>query len=37
MYTLAECLALWGEPEQAVTQKEEEQQSIWLVIAFALM
>ena len=37
MYTLAECLALWGEPEKAVTQKDKEQQSIWLVIAFALM
>ena len=27
---LVECVALWGEPEQAVAQRREEQQPGWL-------
>ena len=31
-YLVAECVALWGEPEQEVAWKREEQQSGWLLL-----
>ena len=34
---LAECVALWGEPEQAVHGMKGKRETIWLVIAFELM
>ena len=34
---LAECVALWGEPEQAVSSgMKGKRETIWLVIAFEL-
>ena len=31
-FSVAECIALWGEPEQAVAWRREEQQSGWLLL-----
>ena len=31
-YLVAECVALWGEPEEEVAWKREEQQSGWLLL-----